>query len=363
MTSPLGTSLVRKLEELSKPKEGVLGKLSFPTRFAASLGSQILAVIGRQWVGMWRNIPLNFGRLVALTILNLMFGTIWYRIAFQADDLGGVQSLVAAVFMSAAFGAMVNMNTSVPVILAFRSVFYRESNSSMYDSLASSLAYFVCEVPYLAFIIGVPSTFSYFMFGLKVAADIWAFHIFVSFTLALVYVSLGSAVANIVPTFEVGQAILGLLGPLFFLFGGLWSPPSQMFIGARWFTLIDPIAYTFQALIAQQFHCDKVDPKTCPTVAAVVPVGTEIRSVNVDTYTYVSTKYEVYVEEKWNSVSVCVCLLPLCACPCQAPLLAYSTHTHTQTHPPIFPPPNSSLVTSRYLLLPSRLWPLSACAI
>ena len=37
------------------------------------------------------------------------------------------------------------------------------------------------------------------------------------------------------PTFEVAQAIVQVLAPLFFLFGGMWSPPSQMAPGAKWF--------------------------------------------------------------------------------------------------------------------------------
>jgi hypothetical protein len=30
---------------------------------------------------MYRNVGLNFGRLVAMTFLNLLFGTIWHKIA------------------------------------------------------------------------------------------------------------------------------------------------------------------------------------------------------------------------------------------------------------------------------------------
>ena len=66
--------------------------------------------------------------------------------------------------------------------------------------------------------------------------------------------------SSVVPTFEVAQALLGLLGPLFFLFGGLWSPPPQMAAGARWFCYIDPITYAFKALIPQQFYSGSDGP-------------------------------------------------------------------------------------------------------
>lgn len=148
---------------------------------------------------------------------------------------------------------MVNMNTSVPGLISVRAVFYREQASSMYDPSAYSLALFLVELPYLAFIILWSTSINYFMFGLRPEAGAFFFHLLISFTLAAVYISIGQFVASVVPTFEVAQAVLGLLGPLFFLFGGLWSPPSQMAAGASWFCVIDPITYAFRSIIPQQF--------------------------------------------------------------------------------------------------------------
>jgi hypothetical protein len=139
----------------------------------------------------------------------------------------------------------------------------------------------------------------YFMFGLVATGAAWSFHLLVSFVLACVYISIGTAVANLVPTFEVAQAILGLLGPLFFLFGGLWSPPSQMVIGAQWFCFIDPITYAFRALIPQQFVC-RSEP--CPSIGLVVADGRAAVAATADLYTFVSTKYQVYVDQQWQSL-------------------------------------------------------------
>ena len=72
-------------------------------------------------------------------------------------------------------------------------------------------------------------------------AGVFFFHMLVCYALALVYMSLGQMIAAAVPSFEVAQALVGLIGPLYFLFGGLWSPPSQMIPGASWFCYIDPI--------------------------------------------------------------------------------------------------------------------------
>jgi ATP-binding cassette subfamily G (WHITE) protein 2 (PDR) len=111
----------------------------------------------------------------------------------------------------------------------------------MYDPAAYSLSVLLVEIPWLGLIVFSATSVGYFMY--KLTPGGFFFHYLVSFTLAVVYLSIGTFVSAVAATFEVAQAILGLLGPLFFLFGGLWSPPSQMVPGARWFTYIDPITY------------------------------------------------------------------------------------------------------------------------
>ena len=63
---------------------------------------------------------------------------------------------------------------------------------------------------------------------------------------------------------------------------------------------IDPITYTFKALIPQQFECTAAP---CPQIQSIVvlPSGS-FRPVMVDRYTFVSSKYEVFADQAWNSL-------------------------------------------------------------
>lgn len=90
------------LKAHAAPKTDAL-KLSFSSRYAASFAVQCAEVTKRQFAAHWRNVPLNFARWVAMTFLSLLFGTIWYDIYSKATDVGGVQSLVAGIFMTVAF--------------------------------------------------------------------------------------------------------------------------------------------------------------------------------------------------------------------------------------------------------------------
>ena len=57
----------------------------------------------------------------------LLRSQVWYNIAKEADDLGGIQTLIAACFMAAAFVAMINLQMVIPSAMQHRVVLYRET--------------------------------------------------------------------------------------------------------------------------------------------------------------------------------------------------------------------------------------------
>lgn len=160
--SPVGAAAAKELALVSAPAPGA-SKVAFPSFYAASAATQVYRVTKRAWIASNRNIGQNFGRLVAFCVLNLMFGTIWYKIAENASDVAGVQSLISCIFMGAAFGAMVCMNTAVPGLIQVRAVFYREQASAMYDPSVYSLALFLTELPWLGFVVLTGVSIGYFM--------------------------------------------------------------------------------------------------------------------------------------------------------------------------------------------------------
>jgi hypothetical protein len=223
----------------AQDKQGKSAPLSFHSRRARSVGAQYVILVRRLGKMYYRNVGLNYGRYLALTLLNLMFGTVYFKIADSADDLAGVQSLVAAIFMTAAFAAMINMNVSVPPALQQRPVLYRELSSYMYDPTVHNFATMTVEFPTLALIILGTLPIVYFMLGLSTSPATFFFHTFAVYILGCVYVSIGQALAASMPTFEVAQAFLGILGPLFFLFGGMFQSmrASYCCCALMWFRL------------------------------------------------------------------------------------------------------------------------------
>lgn len=246
LASPTWAAARKVLDAFASPPPGA-APLAFRSTRAQSLPVQLAWLVRRQWLAHSRNVGLNVGRLIALCLLSVLFGTVWYDAAGKAvGSIGGVQTLIAAIFMCAAFSAMIQLNTGMPAAFSARPTFYRETSSRMYVPLAYQVAGALVELPWLAWLILCSLPISYFMLKLSPEADTFFFHYFACVVLAYVYWFLGTTIAYAVPTIEVAQALGGLLLPIFFLFGGLWSPPSQMTAGAAWVTFIDPITYAFK---------------------------------------------------------------------------------------------------------------------
>lgn len=281
------------LEEYSKPAPNT-SAIKFDRIQARTFSEQYTELVKRTWKCYERNIGLNYGRMVALLGLNILFGVVYYKLAPKSNSVGGVQSIVAAVFMTCAFAAMLNQDASLPVLIKQRSTFYREQASRMYDSLAYSFALTTVEIPWLAFIILVVTPIPYYMLGLVDTAGNFFYHYLCTFILALVFVSLGQLVSASMPTFDAAQAFVGFIAPLFFLFGGLFSPVSSMPVGSRWFTYCDPIYYAFKAVMPPQFYCTGAD---CPTISAVTATQ---GIVVLPKTTYVEQLYELKYSERWE---------------------------------------------------------------
>ena len=140
------------------------------------------------------------------------------------NDLGGVQSVVAVVFITALFTSFLCMSTVLPVMVRERAVLYRERFSYMYAPEIHALSYFLAEVPWLVFQMLLTFAGTYFMLGFEVRADFFWTYIFIVGEMVLVFISIGQWAAAHFPTADVAQTTLGVILPLCFLFGGLYLP-------------------------------------------------------------------------------------------------------------------------------------------
>jgi ABC-type multidrug transport system ATPase subunit/ABC-type multidrug transport system permease subunit len=320
--SELWKESLAAIDAASTPAEGTK-PYAFDSLYACSFPEQLRVVLARANRSYNRNIGYLYTKTMVLWGLLIMFGTIYYKIQSSVDcapdtgsdhipcqnDTGGVQSIVSVIFLTTLFIGILSMNTMLPVLIRERAVFYRERFSYMYAPEAHALSYALVEIPWAIFLIFLILTGFYFMVGFSSDPGEFFFYMLTVFMLTYVFVALGQWAAAYFPTAEVAQAVIGLVIPLAFLFGGLYLPKPQIPNGNTamgqnkhifwlWAYYLDPISYSLEALVPARF----VDQHRASAVGLNIKVPVGDSFVEVNSYKYVTELYDATYENRWVDI-------------------------------------------------------------
>jgi ABC-type multidrug transport system ATPase subunit len=291
--SKLGKIALKDCARLSTPKPGDQ-PFTFSSVYARSWFHQIFMLIGRYWRASLRNVDYNYTRVMTLIYLNVLFGVIYYKV--DGSDATGVQSLASVMFMTTVFVGMLNMNTNLGVAIKERPVFYREKASFMYSSTPYAIASLVIELPWLALIVLTCVPVVYFMCGFAPNAAAFFFYCFVTFIFTVAFVSIAQAAAAFFSTIMTAQAVVSILMPVLFLFGGLFLREPSIPRGWKWLHYADPVKYVHEAIVAPQFFCD-------PTKDTCIELCTE-SFTRMDRYQYVQESFGIVYNNRWRNVGI-----------------------------------------------------------
>ena len=323
--SPQWVESLAAIEAASRPKEGATA-FKFASVHAQPFPMQLAKVLQRAMVSYNRNIGYIYTKTMVLWGLMIMFGVIYYKIMAKfncapatgtdpytcQNDPGSVQSIVSVVFLTTLFIGILCMNTMLPVLIRERAVFYRERFSYMYQPEAHALSYALAEIPWLLLLIFLIVTGFYFMVGFNPKPGYFFFYIFLVSILGYVFISMGQWAAAFFSTAEVAQAIIGLVIPLAFLFGGLYLPKSQIPNGAQnghphiywlWAYYLDPISYSLEGLVPQQFY-DQNTPSTTNHLMKL-----PYQAPPTTGYQYVASLYSASFGNRFKDVGYLACFI------------------------------------------------------
>lgn len=265
--SPLCAANKTAIENAAKPKPGSK-PIHFSGTYATGLGTQLAAVVGRELKSAWRNVPLNFTRLVIYLVLAGAFGLLFSDL--DTSDRAGLNSLSSFCFVVNLFLGIISMTTAMPVLARARSIFYRERASNTYASFAYSTGIFLAELPFAAVNVTIFHLITYWLVGLKDEAGVFLHYLLVSYLLVVSCICLGQLLMSALPNKEAGQIAGGVVISLINLFGGFFIPRPAIADGWIWMYWGNPASYAFQALTALQFYCSGPD---CPTVVDPASTG------------------------------------------------------------------------------------------
>ncbi|PRP74981.1 hypothetical protein PROFUN_07374 [Planoprotostelium fungivorum] len=218
---------------------------------------QVFALITRQAQLVWMDkIDLVF-RYVSTIVLGLIYGSVFVDLS---DGVGGPLSRGGAIFCVMLFNAFTSQ-TEMANVFVGRRILQKQKSYAMYHPSAFHIAQVFMDLPVQFIQVSLFSVITYFMWQLGQSAGQFFVFNFAVWIFTLSCCNLFRLLGNISPSIYVSnQLLLGIFVTLI-CYSGFLLPRPKMKPWLGWIYWINPFAYTFKGLYANEmrgkdFYCD-----------------------------------------------------------------------------------------------------------
>ncbi|KAI9570995.1 ABC-2 type transporter-domain-containing protein [Boletus coccyginus] len=218
--------------------------------YTISIPMQIRSVMGRRVQIQTGAVSLIVINICVFVLQAIILGTTFLQLSTNTTayySRGGV--LFFAVFFPALFAM-----SEIPSLFALRPIVRRHHKAAMYHPFVEAIALTLVDVPITFVVLLLYCIVLYFLVGLqRTAGQFFIFFLFVLVT-ALLGKALFRCLAAAFKSEAPAQAFGGILLLAVSLYTGYVIPQPSMIGALRWITYINPVRYSFEALLVNEFH-------------------------------------------------------------------------------------------------------------
>ncbi|CAM6119568.1 unnamed protein product [Calypogeia fissa] len=252
LSSDLYKRTTALVEELSIPPPGT-EDLSFPTKYAQPMWKQLTSCLWKQHWIYWRSPGYNLMRLLLSLFCGCFFGTVFFATGKKLESQSTLYSLMGSIFASQAFYGTLTSTAIQPLIIASRTVFYRERSAHMYSEFPYAMAQCMLELPYVFASTVSYSSISYTLIKLYWKADKFFWYLYFVFCSQITFSYWGMMTVSLTPTPQLATILASSLSVIWNLFSGFVLLHPQFPVWSKWAYWLDPIAYTIYGVLVSQF--------------------------------------------------------------------------------------------------------------
>jgi ABC-type multidrug transport system ATPase subunit len=217
---------------------------------SAGFFKQVRVSVVRQGQLLWGDKWTLFIKQAATLVQALIGGSLFY--AAPANNLG-LFIKGGAIFFSTLYHALLALG-EVTDSFTGRPVLAKHRAFALYHPAAFVISQVIVDLPILMFQVGHFSIVLYWMTGLRNTASAFFTFLVISYINALTMTQYFRAVGAAFPTFDAATKASGLTFVAFFIYMGYMVAKPLMHPWFVWIYWIDPMAYTFEALLSNEFH-------------------------------------------------------------------------------------------------------------
>lgn len=191
----------------------------------------------------------------------------------------------------------------------------KHNRYAFYHQSAQAISSYIIDLPYKTVNMIIFNLLIYFMAHLRREAGNFFFFCLTSFLTTLVMSCIYRTLACVTRTTHQAMIPVSILSLGMMIYTGFTMPTDYMLGWSRWMNYINPLAYAFEALMANEFHnrqfpCATMVPQgpgyeNLPADSHVCSVvGAMPGSPMVDGDRFINESYKYYNENKWRYVTL-----------------------------------------------------------
>ncbi|KAJ5382386.1 hypothetical protein N7517_000297 [Penicillium concentricum] len=279
--------------------------------YTISYPQQISLTLWRAYRRLLADPVFTIASLLFNVVMALILGSMFYKLK---PDTSSFYYRGGLIFFSLLFNAFASQ-LEVLTIYAERPIVEKQNRYAFYHQSAQAIASYLTDLPYKIVNMFVFNIIIYFMANLKQEAGAFFFFCLTTFLTTLVQSAIFRTLASITRTSDQAMIPSAILSLGLMIYTGFTTPPEYMPGWSRWMAYINPLAYGFEALMANEFHdrefpCVNMVPSgqgytTLPSVSQICSVvGSEAGSSFVNGDNYISMSFDYWNVHKWRNIGI-----------------------------------------------------------
>ncbi|RHZ43888.1 uncharacterized protein CDV56_101606 [Aspergillus thermomutatus] len=225
------------------------------TALTVSFFTQVYACVVRQYQIIWGDKPTLIIKQASNLIQALIAGSLFYD---SPNTTAGLFTKGGALFFSILYNSLMALS-EVTDSFTGRPVMIKHKSFGYYHPAAFCIAQIAADIPIVLFSITIFGIVIYFMVGLKATAAAFFTYWISLFVITMCLTAMFRAIGAAFKTFDAASKVSGLLISATVIYAGYMIQYPKMHGWFIWIFWIDPIAYSFETLLSNEFHGHTID--------------------------------------------------------------------------------------------------------
>jgi len=217
--------------------------------YTLTVPMQIGLCVERGFMRLRRDMALTLTGIIGNSIMALVIGSVFYNLPNDSSSFFSRGALLFFAILMNAFSSALEILT----LYAQRPIVEKHAKYALYHPFSEAISSMVCDLPAKCVTALTFNLVLYFMTNLRREPGPFFIFFLFSFLITLIMSNIFRCIAAFSRTLHQAMPFAAIFILALIVYTGFTIPTRDMKDYARWINYLDPIAYAFEALIANEF--------------------------------------------------------------------------------------------------------------